>query len=412
MVSALDPTKPIDGVPASKADLRNNLQTAKDEIEALQSGKTDLGHQHGLVDITDAGALAGLNVAAGDAQTAPSPEDSISTVTLNGSTDTVVLSEPATELRIVAPVSSQNLDVYNNSGGAIDVADAIGVIIRAGVPHRHVSRLEWTGVAWVHKVDLAASQHMHPSSNLSDSTAAGRALLTAADAAAQRTLLGVPTAFDPVETASTAITISDSVADQDLISTAPGAVTVTLGNATSDNKFGAITEGAREITVQVEANVEYYLETDDKTAAGRTASFKVRGSISWQVFRIDAGNRRYLIKGATDHEQNLRGQVISGYRGKKYSLSGAQTLSSANFLASATLANSGAAATWTLPSRVGPANTGYTEHLVVHNRGSGTLTLSASGVTLKGSTSIAANARATIEWEADGTTEYVWVRAT
>jgi hypothetical protein len=253
---------------------------------------------------------------------------------------------------------------------------------------------------------------MHPSSNLSDSTAAGRALLTAADAAAQRTLLGVPTAFDPVETASTAITISDSVADQDLISTAPGAVTVTLGNATSDNKFGAITEGAREITVQVEANVEYYLETDDKTAAGRTASFKVRGSISWQVFRIDAGNRRYLIKGGTDHEQNLRGQVISGYRGKKYNLSGAQTLSSANFLAGATLANSGAAATWTIPSRVGPGNSGYTEHLVVHNRGSGTLTLSASGVTLKGSTSIAANARATIEWEADGTTEYVWVRAT
>ena len=36
MVSAIDATKPADGIPASKADLRNNLATAKSEIEALQ----------------------------------------------------------------------------------------------------------------------------------------------------------------------------------------------------------------------------------------------------------------------------------------------------------------------------------------------------------------------------------------
>ena len=67
MPSQIDPTKPIDGVPASKADLRANLQSAKDEIEALQSGKADIGHQHGLADISDAGALAGKDtVAAAD----------------------------------------------------------------------------------------------------------------------------------------------------------------------------------------------------------------------------------------------------------------------------------------------------------------------------------------------------------
>ena len=61
MASKIDPTKPADGVPASKADLRSNLQSAKDEIEALQSAKADVGHQHGLVDISDAGALASKN---------------------------------------------------------------------------------------------------------------------------------------------------------------------------------------------------------------------------------------------------------------------------------------------------------------------------------------------------------------
>jgi hypothetical protein len=67
MASAIDPSKPADGVPAVKLDLRNNLQTARAEIEALQAGKTDLGHQHVLAEITDAGALAGKSVvAAGD----------------------------------------------------------------------------------------------------------------------------------------------------------------------------------------------------------------------------------------------------------------------------------------------------------------------------------------------------------
>ena len=50
MVSVIDPTKPLDGVPAVKSDLRNNLQAAKDEIEALQN-QSVLG-QTGDVTIT------------------------------------------------------------------------------------------------------------------------------------------------------------------------------------------------------------------------------------------------------------------------------------------------------------------------------------------------------------------------
>jgi hypothetical protein len=67
MTSAIDPTKPTDGVPSVKLDLRNNLQAARTEIEALQAGKADVGHQHVLGDLTDAGALAAKDVVeAGD----------------------------------------------------------------------------------------------------------------------------------------------------------------------------------------------------------------------------------------------------------------------------------------------------------------------------------------------------------
>jgi hypothetical protein len=41
MVSAIDSTKPADGLPSVKADLRANLEAARTEIEALQTGKAD-----------------------------------------------------------------------------------------------------------------------------------------------------------------------------------------------------------------------------------------------------------------------------------------------------------------------------------------------------------------------------------
>jgi hypothetical protein len=67
MVSAIDPSRPADGSPAVKADLRTNLAAAKAEIETLQSGKAEVGHNHVLADVADAGALAGRDqVGAGD----------------------------------------------------------------------------------------------------------------------------------------------------------------------------------------------------------------------------------------------------------------------------------------------------------------------------------------------------------
>jgi len=43
MVSAIDPAKPRDGVPARKSDLRRNLRAAKAEIEELQLRKIENG---------------------------------------------------------------------------------------------------------------------------------------------------------------------------------------------------------------------------------------------------------------------------------------------------------------------------------------------------------------------------------
>ncbi len=68
MVSAIDPTKPPDGVPASKSELRANLQAAKDEIEALQAGAFELP-SHTIATLRDSGSAPNLLVTANPAKT-------------------------------------------------------------------------------------------------------------------------------------------------------------------------------------------------------------------------------------------------------------------------------------------------------------------------------------------------------
>lgn len=152
-----------------------------------------------------------------------------------------------------------------------------------------------------------------------------------------------------------------------------------------------------------------------KPPSSREYTSEVHRSIGL-VLRTHAESINQVYDGAAGAgtlttDLNAADFVIYNFRTKKYNnLSGAQTLDAASFDNGSTLVHFGAAAIYTVPSRLTAAITTASEQLVIHNRGSGAITLSASGVTIKGSTTIATDASAVLEWEHDGTTEYVWVR--
>jgi len=81
MASTIDPTKPEDGILAVKADLRDNLQAAKDEIEALQAAALPAGGSTGqrLTKLSGADFDAGWQTPSAMATSTPvgfvTPED-------------------------------------------------------------------------------------------------------------------------------------------------------------------------------------------------------------------------------------------------------------------------------------------------------------------------------------------------
>lgn len=77
VASAIDWIKPVNGVLTGEAHLRASLRAARDRVEGLQTGKSDLGHQPALADATNAGAVGGKSrVEPGDVAS--------STIAING----------------------------------------------------------------------------------------------------------------------------------------------------------------------------------------------------------------------------------------------------------------------------------------------------------------------------------------
>lgn len=108
----------------------------------------------------------------------------------------------------------------------------------------------------------AATSHNHSSSQISDSTVAGRALLTAADFAAQRTSLGLGTAAQANTTAFAAATHTHVSTDITGLPTAASAADVRTG--TDATKF--------DTPAALAASAAFFTLTDGATISWNTAS--------------------------------------------------------------------------------------------------------------------------------------------
>lgn len=115
-----------------------------------------------------------------------------------------------------------------------------------------------------------ALNHTHPASEISDSTAAGRALLTAADAAAQRTALGLATIATSASASDlTTGTVPDArmPAHTGDVTSSAGAVALTIANdAVTNAKLANMAAGTYKMRVTGSTG-----DPEDATAAQATA---------------------------------------------------------------------------------------------------------------------------------------------
>jgi hypothetical protein len=277
MASAIDPTKPVDGVPAIKADLRQNLQAAKSEIEALQAGKADIEHPH---------------------------------LDFDGATTTGFVPDPGSESgRFLRDDGSWEFP----SGAVTRVFGLTGDIGIASLPEEpSVVNADWLvlektagGSRKVRVVTLLRSD-------------AGK--------------------FARSPNNETAIT-ADANLDQTIqLLRAAAGVTVTLSESAGINtQIVFVKETDQPVTVQVTGAAIYRLPGDDETLT-RTASFQITGSVeligdgsSWLVFgstnheaiwqaHVNANGKR--ISGNLAAQANASGSMAGAASGRTVFLTG------------------------------------------------------------------------------------------
>jgi hypothetical protein len=149
------------------------------------------------------------------------------------------------------------------------------------------------------------------------------------------------------------------------------------------------------------------------TINGAAGSLTLCPFIGAQV-QITRDNTDFKVIGDFIGDRDFGRCVVKNARGYYDEFSGNQNLTESIAPAGATLANIGAAPTWTLPSRIASAAGAHDSVAVaVHNfHATDSITFTASGPTLVGVTTLAAGKTGTIEWVRKGTgTERVVVRA-
>jgi trimeric autotransporter adhesin len=299
MPSQIDASKPVDGVPAAKADLRGNLQSAKAEIEALQSGKADLGHTHTVADLSDAGALAGKStIAAGDIDAGAVTAAELAA----GAVTTAKLADAAITLVKLAPGSAGRLLGYDAQGDAAEIAQGTAGGLDADL------------LDGQHAAAFAPASHSHTLAQISDAGAlAGKSTVATADIDTD--------AVDTAKIAGSAVTaakIAGSAVSNSKL--ANGAVT------SSKLATNAVGSDALASAAVITAKLAAGSVTAEKLAAGSVTSEKLAaGNVTSEKLADGAVTQAKLADNAVGAAQlqdgipiSMQGAVLSGAELRDY----------------------------------------------------------------------------------------------
>jgi hypothetical protein len=160
------------------SDANKPVSTAQ---QTALNGKANTTHTHAIADVT--GLQTALDGKAATSHTHPATQISDSTTAGRALLTAADVAAQRTALSI------NNVDNTSDANKPVSTAQQTALNGKANTTHSHAIA-DVTGLQTA--LDgKAATSHTHPATQISDSTAAGRALLTAVDAAAQRTALSI-----------------------------------------------------------------------------------------------------------------------------------------------------------------------------------------------------------------------------